>query len=573
MSSAFLYVSSAGADHAETYLPFTPETATVMALPDGAKLYVWSTLDELAGGEWSTAHAHGWMAWDGWIDSSPIAAPVSPWLASRLTALGAQGLIAQHAGEFSVIDISSTGDVRAFADFLGARHLYYGEDSGRFVISNRAMLVSATLENGAPVLEPLHLSWFMCSIACLFADQTVWRGVKALGAGEVLRLKDRRFIVDVAPTPVPQSQPWDAHWDQLCDRVKGLTQRGDLPVRVAITGGKDSRVVLAGLIGSGAITNIDTAYLRISEGHPDLIVARSLCAHYGIPFERLDVPDMTSESVEGLLDRHNFQTEHGLHAWDLKGYQIRPREVGLHGNYGEIYRSHAILRFAFGWHEIRRKYLALNYLDLYDVMTPEAVDHVRGGITAWLDQKQTEGVRPLALHDRMHRAARMHRWVGQSSQVDGAGGLSANAIPSPSLLQHYLSLSLGQQRLERVHFELTKRPDDWLWRQPFAQAIWARSVVPISSLRPSPVRTENAPISRQVSLWNAQADTISDLISADGCAEFHDLFDRKKVATLLTKTRKEPTAHHVRAVLGLAGIRRSLEAPDGVHRFEMEPRQ
>ncbi len=571
MSAAFLYVSSGTADSAEIYLPFSPESTHHVELANGASLHVWSTLDELAGGAWHAAHPKGWLVYDGWIDSAPESTPVAPWLAARIETLGPSALIAQHAGEFALVDVQDTGEVIAFGDFLGARHLYYAEKSGRFIISNRAMLVSAALELGEPILEPLHLSWFMCSIACQFANETVWRGVKILGAGEVLRFKDGRFRIEPSTINVEESQPWDFHWDQLCARVASLVRRGALPSRVAVTGGKDSRLVLAALIGSGSIAEIDTAYLRISEGHPDLLVAQDLCRHYSIPFERLEASDESSYSAEYLLDRHNFQTEHALHAWDLKGYENRPREIGLHGNYGEIYRSHANLKFVLGWNAVRRKYLATNYLDLYDVMTPVALDHVRGGIATWLDEQQAQGVRPLALHDRLHRAARMHRWVGQSSQIDAAGGFSANPIPSPALMRHYLGLSLVEQQQQRIHFELTKRADDWLWKQPFAQASWPKTVVPLLSSRPSPVTSNTPTTSRQIGLWFRQKDAISDLIAGDGGADFHELFDRKKVASLLAKTHKAPNAHHVRAVLGLAGMRRSLEAPKSVHRFEMEP--
>jgi hypothetical protein len=572
MSAAFLYVRGADAAHAAAYLPFVPESSVTLALPEGAALHVWSTLDEAAGGAWHVADARGWLAWDGWVDDAPREGLVASWLAGRLGQLGAAGVVQQHAGEFALVAVSPGGEVTACGDFLGARHLYYAQRAGVTAISNRAMLVSAALERGAPCFEPMHLSWLMCSIACMFAEQTVWRGVRALGAGCVLRSDGA--ALRVTPTPVEASElSWEAHWERLCARLSGLVGRGGLPTRVAVTGGKDSRVVLAGLVGSGMISRVDVGYLRIAAGHPDAVVAQRLCARYGLRFERLEAPDMAAEPVEALLDRHNFQSEHALHAWDLKGAASRPREIGLHGNYGEIYRSHALLRFVLGWPEIRRKYLSPGYYDLYDVMTPPARQHVREGLSSWLQERRDEGVSPLQLHDRLHRAARMHRWVGQAAQVDGAGGMSANPIPSPALMRRYLDMSLAEQRRHRVHFELVRRADDWLWRQPFAQASWPRGAAPLWARLPAPVTaTAGGPPSRQRQLWSAQRDALRALLVAPGGADFHVIFDRAKVSALLAETMQRPTDHNIRAVLGLAGIRRSLEGGFEPHAAVMEAR-
>jgi hypothetical protein len=562
MSAVFLYVS--GGDVAQAarcaaeQLPFVPESSHAIALPDGAALHVWSVVDEVSGGGWWSGDAQrGWVVWDGWAEGAP-ATGAAAWLAGRLAALGAHGLIHEQAGQLSMARVEPSGEVVALTDFLGARHLYYGQRGARVVVSNRAMVASAALEGGAPVLEPLHLSWFMASIACLFAGQTVWRDVRALGEREVLRVRGGRLEVEGARALEPQALEWDAHWEALRARVRGLVGRGGLPTRIAVTGGKDSRVILAAVVGEGLQERV-TGYLRIGAGHQDELVARRLCARYGIAFEREPLPDPDAEPVEVLLDRHNFQAEHQLHAWDYKGAAVHRREVGLHGHFGEIYRSHALPRFVLGWPEVRRKYLSTKYLDLYDVMTPEALAHVRAGTREWVEARQAEGIRPLALHDRMHRAARMHRWAGHCLQIDGSVTMMASPLCSPALLRHYLGMSLLEQRRHRVHFELVRRADDWLWRQPFAESSWALGVAPLWPPRAAPVPAQGVE-GRQLALWRAQGDALAALVTAPGSHAYDALFDRARIQRLVETTRQRPSAHNVRAILGLAGVRRTIDA-------------
>ena len=79
--------------------------------------------------------------------------------------------------------------------------------------------------------------------------------------------------------------------------------------------------------------------------------------------------------------------------------------------------------------------------------------------------------------------------------------------------------------------------------------------------------------SRQMALWEREASTIADLVLAHDTSEFAQLFDRARVEKLVVTTQEKPTPHRVRAILGLAGIRRSLVAPTQRHVCTIEKAQ
>ncbi|MEZ4459645.1 MAG: hypothetical protein R3E66_07910 [bacterium] len=551
MSQAFLFTSWDSAQDFGRFLPFVPHDSSVQEF-GCARLRRWTVR--------GSADASHSLVMDGWIEDKTA-------LSGAITASAAHAVIRNSGGEFAVVNVAPDGHALAFCDFLGGRHIYYRQTGAKLAISNRALLVAAAF--GAPEIEPAEMAWFMASIACPFTEKTAWRDVKILDAGAVMSWDGD---LKLRPTPIePADHPWEHLWESLCARVRGLAV-SHATNRLAITGGLDSRLVFAAAIGSRSLGQFTHAYLRGHEDMADVKVARQIADHYNIPFE-LSSPELLTEPVETIIDRHNFQTECGLHCWDLKGLTTAPNVQSFHGNFGEIFRSHSLPRFVLGWPEVERKYLSENYLDLYDVMTPDAVQHVRAGIRTWLDEKKREGVPPLKLHDRMHRAARMHRWVGQTSQVDGFLGGSVNPIPSPKMLSRYLHLSLMNQKIHRTHFEMIRRADDWLWRQPFANDGWSRLIAPRWVQRPAPVRNGPMAKSRQMALWEREAGALADLVLGDDSSEFDQLFDRVRVERLVKSTQKNPTPHRVRAILGLAGIRRSLVAPSRRHVCTIEEAQ
>ncbi len=303
MSCAFLFISAPSLDATELdalatasarWLPFVPSHQTRHDAPAGASLHTWTALPEGARGAWDARRGDLAVCYSGWFvedPSVPLEDSVASGLLDRVTS-DSVGDFVQHAdGNFSVLaaDLGDRPRAAASTDFIGAEHLYYGERDGVAVISNRSMLVACALHGGElPDPRPEYFRWMLNSIACPFGAETPWPHVSILDLYSVVRAEAGRVRLEPRPEATDGADAsWDELYDELCARVGQMARLPDVPFQAALTGGKDSRVILAALLSSGVASSLERFYIATVEGHPDAVVAQNLAAHYGLKFERV----------------------------------------------------------------------------------------------------------------------------------------------------------------------------------------------------------------------------------------------------------------------------------------------
>jgi hypothetical protein len=399
-----------------------------------------------------------------------------------------------------------------------------------------------------------------------------WRPAR----GVVRYLRSRRGAGERAVAGTGAVEPdWRALADDLVGRVRALGAVEGVGFRLALTGGKDSRLVLAALCAAGLVDRVDHAYLKAAEGHADVAVGRAIAARAGVAFRRYDAP-VAGFGAE-VLARHIALTGGMLGAWDLKAHQAVPRHVGLHGGYGEIYKSHA-LHFAHlarlgalgamgadavGWKLAARHYQHPRWIDPFGLMHARPAAKLAAVYADWLDARRAAG-QPLAdLHDAWHRGCRMRRWLGQSLQAGAALAPMVNPLGSYALLDAYLALPLRDRIDHRMHFELFEAIDPALGRAPFAGDRWARRLLrdaartksvesssQSSSLsgqgsRPAPPAPQRAFAARHHGVIAAALADRAD----DG---FYDVFKRAAVAGMVARAAGGRASHReIEAVLAL----------------------
>ncbi|MFU8806750.1 MAG: hypothetical protein ACNA8W_23275 [Bradymonadaceae bacterium] len=380
MSNVFLAISSAEPGDFEgpvraaaRYLPILPEQSFEHISRDRCSgLWAWSVFSEAARGSFWAAEGDEALAYNGWVteDSNvPMSKTVA---AGLLDILGRRTL--DHAarridGDWSMVRLGSQGQIDGLCDFMGGQHLYFGCRRGRSAVSNRALLVAAALYDGVlPTMETNFFAWLLTSVAAPVGNQTPFPDVFLLDPGERLRLHKGTWETTPIPAVEGEEHCWESFVENFKCRAAQLKRLPGVSAIIALTGGKDSRLVLAGMAASNTLEYIDHAYLRAAPDHPDVTVGRRLAEHYGLEFRLLEPPDRDGDFLESI-GRHGFQTEFALNAWDMKGFESRERVATIHGLYGEIYRGHANLGFALGWHRVEAKYLPDSYIDLAGIMT------------------------------------------------------------------------------------------------------------------------------------------------------------------------------------------------------------
>lgn len=222
-----------------------------------------------------------------------------------------------------------------------------------------------------------------------------------------------------------------------------------------MTGGKDSRAVLAGLVGASAADSVH-ATIMARPDHPDATVAARLTRHYGIPFENRGIEYLLEGTLLERIARHLWRTEGLLHAWDLKPFAPRDGEVILTGQVGESYRGHFTRNLLRPWRCVRRGYTDESFVDQHDLLRPVARAFVHGRLTTWFDAARADGMRQSDVRDRWHRECRMWQWASNILRGDALGGMACAPLASGRLLAMYQrKLSLRDRIHKRIHFELT----------------------------------------------------------------------------------------------------------------------
>ena len=584
MSNIYLALRSVGKNPTQlssitkattSYLPFEPEQSVSLASRDEKTLVTcWSVLSEAArGGFWDSV-GNELVTYNGWfVEQCEL--PQSTMAHSARTMmqrLGAQKFSQTVGGDWSLVRMNADGELDGICDFLGGQHLYYGEHDGLIAVSNRAFLVAAALHGGQiPSLNPFFLSWLLTSAAAPVGDHTVFDHVSLLLAGN--RLKVTQTGLSILPIPeLNVARDWSKRVEEFQDRVAQIKRLPELPFSLALTGGKDSRLVLAGLLASDSLDSVTEAFLHAHPDHPDVIVGQKLAEQFGLSF-RLFEPRTGGDDVFDAFARHNFQTEFSANAWDLKGCDERSRAAQLHGSYGEIYRGHADLTFQLGWPFIRRKYLRRSYIDIADILTEDALDYCRQGLSSFLRVHRESGTKYLHLHDHFHRHVRMQRWMGQLQLLSSLATLSIAPIADPRLLAHYQTLSLRQRQGERVHYELMRRCSSGLVVEPFARDRWSR-LLPVARWQGGPAQDGSVHgLSRQLQIWRKFGAEIQEFLLAPGAPSFSQIVDRRRLKKLLDHAGSTPDFVVLRAILAAAAIRHALHRPLETYQLRVQPAQ
>lgn len=573
MGASFLLTWGGGAATAQLHqlaaqwLPFIPEQLQQFETA-GATLSVWSVYCEAARGSYVHADQRGLLAFHGWWAEPGVTPPdrtVAAALLDHIDALGFDAAMRTLDGDGVIVHLDRGGAFRGSSDMLASSHLYFGERGDVAAVSNRAFLAAAALHRGAlPAMDAREFAWLLSGPGAPVGDQTLFAGLRLLGSQQTLARHspaDRQrpcFEVLQQPRIAPDSATsWDELFADLSRRAGQICRLPDARFALTLTGGKDSRAVLAGLVGAGALPAVTENYLEAEPNHPDGVAAGRLCAHYGLrqTYRKTVMQELPWRESQA---RHNFQVEAVFNAYDRKGWRTVARESTIGGNYGEIFKSHARLSLVLGAREALRFYTAGPWLNRWGLLAAPARAYLSDRMAHWLAGVLDQGTPAMAIHDRWHRECRMHRWVGQAMQADGAAILWMHPLPGRGLLARYLALPLAEREAHRTHFELIRRCDDWLWRQPFCQQRWSPRLT-LEHWRPG--RCIDGPttaIEPAAQAWQLHGREITALLQEtddDGLAQ---LFAPRAVAALLRRLQRRQTNRDLTSVFGIAGVRQAL---------------
>ena len=300
---------------------------------------------------------------------------------------------------------------------------YWTQTADWLVVSNRALLVHLFAQGSdVPDYAPANLASFLC-MGYFADDLTPFRGVNVLppnmkwvaapGREPVCRALDDT-LGEAYGQRSPDTAFSEAFAQALIDSCAPLRNRWG--VTAAVTGGKDSRLIVAALKAAGIDCSTETAGF---ETNPDVIVGARVAAALGLPHRVLSPKIKESKDRAVLTVDPLARTVSTLRVSDgmMSGYEnvptpgpFKPDDVNVGGHGGELVRggyaknvaSHEYVDLIRFW---RRVLVGPGRT----LLTQDAHRAYTDRLDGWL-VRQPEELKPIDLLDKFYLEYRCGRW-------------------------------------------------------------------------------------------------------------------------------------------------------------------
>lgn len=423
-------------------------------------------------------------------------------------------VIADLSGCFSAVRVAE-GELQAATASTRALSVFYAENEDLHLVGTRALHVHLVANGGKVAWNEVALQT-MIRQGYFLSDETPYQGVTALGPSSVIKIKDGRRRIITRPLPPALPAPTSARArrqsirqlsDALVAAVEPL-QAVSEPVNLALTGGRDSRLMAAllhaGRVPFRATTNgLDT--------HPDVIIAREIAARLRI--HHTVIPPVQTEAKDAVLVPHpSVRTYEVIRACegmtsayesivDYRPYSTMPT---MSGQSGEILRGGFLYSQGQTTGKAMRRRVEDFFLKNEPLFTDEANEHARSLAEPWL-RRVSEN--PWEVLDHLYVTYRVGRWHAAARTGSLRRGDPVQPFLDNRVVIEALSLDQQWRHSEEVVYELISRLAPGLQEIELEGKPWRFQAGEAKARRrwwqrKPPVRTSTPPAPKRGNNWN-----------------------------------------------------------------------
>jgi hypothetical protein len=367
-----------------------------------------------------------------------------------------------------LIAIAKSGRLWLFGDPMGLVKLYRTRDDAVLSTSWLACAESVT----GPVVDRIAAQEYVLQGAN-HGDRTPLEQVGIVPASTALELveghaaeiTDARTWTSVAATPSSFDDAVAACSDLLARRAEAVLARFPGRVVTALSGGFDSRLLVAAFLSAGEVPDL---FVYGGDGDEDVVVARDVAAAIGVPLRHVDksVDERTAPPLDARRLQDNVDFFDGLPPDGIfdrgpdratRLAQSRDGRVAVNGGGGEILRNFFYLA--------DEPYDAAQVVDaFYSGFLPEALPrpddeaayraamidaiHREVGTTGRLARRQVELVYPLV---------RGRYWMARNNSIAVRTGHFLTMLLDPLLVPLAASLPLAWKDYGRLESAMIAR--------------------------------------------------------------------------------------------------------------------
>lgn len=409
------------------------------------------------------------------------------------TAPSTERLLEQSADEQAGVFLSLTVDIASksfslLTDPLSQYPILIWQSGARYVISNNALLIDEFLKSRGYRLQRDPACMLFSGLAVMNLHGVApFKELRYLPPRQRLTGAERLQFRDCF-SPSYLLSPEGSYEDHIALAADALSEKWrtvatQLPMHYLltdITGGIDSRMILAGAFAAGVQDRI-AVWSNAKFPHPDGNVADHIIHRFGLnPGSLLlnwhnEWPDYEQKIRRGL-----FRNRGGRYKdWNGLGTGYFPELLRLGGNLGELGRSNTYSSYllddelplsTLGSAVCRDQYRGGEF----QLLTLPAVEHIETALQRGVDARLEAGATRRTLSDLLYLDGRGPYHFGHQSACSAQLCIAPYMAYDINLVRANASLSLAQKASGKAQFDLIGRlAGESLRRIPMAEKRWA----------------------------------------------------------------------------------------------------
>jgi len=393
-------------------------------------------------------------------------------------------LDARLSGEFSLAFVD--GEKLLVTSSLGGSHaVYYTVNQDFIAFSNRAPLLLA-LPATADDLSTDASSWF-CYQGYVGGLLTPFEKVKKLPLGATatvdryanLRIESVKYR-DICDLRIQESLVKDptAVFEDTCLKIVDYLRRftayhDSQPLRVRLSGGKDSRLVLGLLLRAGLRNAISTIMTFGPSYSPEVLAAQDVCAAIGFQDHEIRRPPVIPDSKVSLrlITNSINYTEGNLSLYDFMGIDLR-RQTNVCGHQLILrpgaYKDCRVSSFE----DFVEDATVARLHDPMCLLHDEYEERIRSDFAETFRRYKDEGAPLTELGDLYLLRDRLLNWAAVMNNADYYSGPLTNPLLLPEVFRFAFSLPTKVRSCEIPHYVWMRSCNPGLPGIPFADDAW-----------------------------------------------------------------------------------------------------
>lgn len=475
---------------------------------------------------------------------------------------------ADLGGDYSIIHIQTNGLVLAFGDACSMESLFVRQGPSSVELSNRIALLERPAERQSgfdfayalsPALTAFHASGgtFLNAVRRFEIDEVLFRKEgeavqfskmtpSIYERGRLSLVHDQQHIESLLSQGIEQSIAWLNYATRNIERLD-----------VAITGGKDSRAVVAMCVAAGLSDRI-RLFTNGEDDHPEVIIGRAVADTLGLEHERRAVIKKPETALSDFFENiavHCFQAEAMMSPWDTQNRAGYPRGINVGGLCGEYLRP---FRNSVGKVQDDLRQI-VRYRDPLGVISPDISGRICTGIFGRLTRYKEHGAHDSDMANLYHFSEAYSGWLSPALRLNAYAITTLKPLNNVTLNQVSFALPAEQRATEFLHYSIMEHCAEKLLDLPFFVQEWSNKLAAYGKTRGLNVK----PLKQQRSYpvfgsWQHQLQG-SDTINAQALAllnetrhsRFWEHVDRERFYNRLRERQMD--GHQLHSAIGIFG--------------------